>query len=724
MEYNVKLNLDAETSKAEQKINDFASKTEKLRGIADEPAQPVSFEQSENTNITQIKQQADNQLIEKINISNESLSNFIDNFKLLNDLMPTFSEKIRSISKSADSSIIVRNESDKKDDEKSLDKWTKKIKDMGIISLLTTGIAAGFEYDASRTRRRTRALDADIFGIEHERIQGNGNVAKALVSGGSVVIGGVVSALATPAAGLAVGSVINTVGNSVISGVTGSKDAKVSENERQAQIYQQKFPSLEKSLVYYSEPKQTAIENRREMEFLNRFWTEKSLGTGLSTEEFINFANSLSEYGVKSKEQAGNIVHEAGVMAKYTGTDGNLLVDFMGNRARLGSKDSQKDLQRAFVYSQEAGLAKGQFGEFLDGLQSAVEQGIAKGYITSTEDVSRQMMMFSKLSGGNEAWEGKYGFQKLSQINNGLASATALGSSSQIIAYQALHGIVSDDIRDEKGNIIKKGIKGGAFIKGQDALNALSLMESGLNPASFKAIAGTMNNVYGNDVMSQVAAWKELTGLNYTGAMQLYEMANNGELDNLSKEEIQRKINDLTKNKEFQTDSKKIADSVNKIQADVHTLSEKGFKIYKEELQKLEQNTAKDAEIYDKANNPTRKTNKINYESKNQKDEFPIHNLDFIQKFLNENFEMDIDGSRGKRALMDIRNVLKQSSLSTSATIYEKNLSNTYKETFNDGEVSQSEIKELVTAMNEYIRYVKQKELYLNVQEKVIVHEK
>lgn len=723
MEYNIKLNLDAETSKAEQKINDFASKTGSLRnGIADKPAQPVPFEQSEITNIAQIKQQEDNQLIEKINIANDSLSSFIDNFKLLNDLMPAFSEKIKSISELAGSNTIRRKESDKSDDEKSLDKWTKKIKDMGILSLLTTGIAAGFEYDASRTRRRTRALDADVFGIEHERIQGNSNVAKSIVSGASVVAGGLVSAFATPLAGIAVGSIIDKVGNSVVSGVTGSKDAKVSENERQAQIYQEKFPSLEKSLVYYSEPKQTAIENRREMEFLNRFWTEKSLGTGLSTDDFINFANSLSEYGVKSKEQAGNIVREAGVMAKYTGTDANSIVDFMGNRARLGS-DSQKDLQRAFVYSQEAGLAKGQFGEFLDGLQNAVEQGIAKGYITSTEDVSRQMMMFSKLSGGNDAWEGKYGFQKLSQINNGLANATALGSSSQILAYQAIHGIVSDDVKDENGNIIKKGIKGGAYIKGQDALNALSLMESGLNPASFKAIAGTLSNIYGNDIMSQVAAWKELTGLNYTNAMQLYEMANNGELDNLDEREIQKKINDLTQGKEYQTDSKKISDSVNKIQADVHTLSEKGFKLYQKDLQILEQNTANDAEIYDKATNPKSKINKINYESGNGKDELPIHNNNFIKKFLDENFEMDIDGTKGKTGVSYIRNILRQESLPSNASFEEKTLSNTYKEAFDDGKITQSEVKELVNAMNEYIRF-KEKETYLNVKEKIIVQEK
>lgn len=677
MEYNVKLNLDAETSKAEQKINDFASKTESLRnGIADKPAQPVPFQESTVQNTDIAKQQADTQQIEKTNLATKTLGSFIENFKALNDLMPVFSDKIREISKQP-TAVNPASVPDGKTEKAKLPDWLKKIQDIGAFTLTAAVAASAFQYDASLTRRRTRALDADTFGIEHEKIQGRVNVANtasSFIPAITGVIGGALgSVIGLPTvgalAGAAIGKGLETISKTVTSGIGNSADAKVSELERQAQIFQQKTPALEKSLVYYENPAQNAVVNRYRMEELNSFWTQNAMNTGMSTEEFTSLANSLSEYGVNSKIRAGNLTREAASMARYTGTDVNTILDFLGNRERLGSNFSKGDLNRAYIYSREAGLEKGQFGEFLNGLQSAVEQGIAKGYTASTDDISKQMVMFSKLSGGNEAWEGKYGFQKLSQINSGLAGATSLGGSSQILAYQALRGIVGDNM------------KGGAYIKGQNALNTLSLMEAGLNPSSFKAIAESMKSVYGDDVMAQVAAWKELTGLNYTGAMQLYQMAN-GDMGNLDDDAIKDKLRELERGKEFQTDTTNIMNYVNKIKDYTYKISEKGIKVYMSDLKTLEANQDSERKKSEKEN-----------KKENLTDE------EFIDNFITENFKIEGADNEYYKSLKD---ALKGKSIGflwgeTKKT--GKEISRTYQETMSDFNLDANEKVQLLNVL-------------------------
>lgn len=689
MEMNMRANLDADTSKAERKLDEFASKAEKTRGIADNSMQPPPFQQKKSELLdNQVQAQLQSENLEKTSIANDALGSFVENFKVLNELMPTFSDTLRKITHETIAAPANQKRNSDNDDIKGkIPKWAKTL--ATDVTLASAAVAGTLQYFATQTKKRTRALEADVFGMAHEDVQGGVNIAHSVSSFlptlGSV-IGGAIGSAGGPAgtlvgslAGKALGDAAKSASDSISSAVGSSKDAKITEQEHQAQIYQQKLPALEKSLVYFGKTSDDSITNRYAMEKLNTFWTEKAHNTGISTEDFVSLANSLAQYGVTSKEKAGNIAHEAATMARYTGTDVDAVLDFMGGRARFGSKDTQKDVERAYAYSQASGLGKGQFGEFLDGLQGAVEQGIAKGYTASTEDISKQMLMFSKLSGGDEAWEGKYGFQKLSQINNGLSGATSLSTSSQILAYQAMRGIVGQT--DQDGKVVK----GGAYLEGQDVLNTLSLMEAGLNVKSFKAISSAMNNTYGNDALSQVAAWKELSGLNYTGAMKLYQMANSGELDNLSPDEIQDKLNELD-DKEFQTDTTNIMNSVNEIKDDVNRMSEKGLKVYLEKLEDLKE---------------TQKSGREKAVVEN------IQSDDFINKFLEENF--NITGADDKY-YKNLKKALAGDGIGylfgeTKNT--GKAISETYKEIYKDETVDKEErlqmmnlLKKLADALN------------------------
>lgn len=689
MEMNMRANLDADTSKAERKLDEFASKAEKTRGIADNSMQPPPFQQKKSELLdNQVQAQLQSENLEKTSIANDALGSFVENFKVLNELMPAFSNTLRKIiHETIAAPANQKRNSDNDDIKRKTPKWAKTL--ATDVTLASAAVAGTLQYFATQKKKRTRALEADVFGMAHEDVQGGVNTAHSVSSFlpalGSV-IGGAIGSAGGPAgtlvgrlAGKALGDATKSASDSISSAVGSSKDAKITEQEHQAQIYQQKLPALEKSLVYFGKTSDDSITNRYAMEKLNTFWTEKAHNTGISTEDFVSLANSLAQYGVTSKEKAGNIAHEAATMARYTGTDVDAVLDFMGGRARFGSKDTQKDVERAYAYSQASGLGKGQFGEFLDGLQGAVEQGIAKGYTASTEDISKQMLMFSKLSGGDEAWEGKYGFQKLSQINNGLSGATSLSTSSQILAYQAMRGIVGQT--DQDGKVVK----GGAYLEGQDVLNTLSLMEAGLNVKSFKAISSAMNNTYGNDALSQVAAWKELSGLNYTGAMKLYQMANSGELDNLSPDEIQDKLNELD-DKEFQTDTTNIMNSVNEIKDDVNRMSEKGLKVYLEKLEDLKET------------------------QKSRREKAVVENIqsdDFINRFLEENF--NITGADDKY-YKNLKKALAGDGIGylfgeTKNT--GKAISETYKEIYKDETVDKEErlqmmnlLKKLADALN------------------------
>lgn len=703
MDFNMRANIDVDTSTAEHKLNALS---ETARGIAENQKQKPLVETSPNINEQNnniLLQEKQTQQIEKTAGLVDGINSLSESFKILNESLPIFIEKIKNTGISTNQNSFIRDKKDEK--EKSKDSFFSNIKDLGLISLLAGGIAAGYEQEASGIRKQTRALTGDTFGMKAEEIRGNENVAKSWTSVLPVLgtLGGTL--LGNSLLGSFVGTGLKGITDSVIGGVANKASAENDYNRAKAELYKQPLENLEKSMVYYDMPRNSSKENRVVLDTLHTFWKNKANDTGLSTDDFTYYANSLSQYGNMTKERAGNITHNAGILSRFLGTDIDKLLNFMGERVRFGSENTKDELKKAYFYSQESGLGKGQFEEFLDGLQSAVEQGISKGYIASTEDISKQMLMFSKLSNGNDAWEGKYGFQKLSQINSGLANATSLSNSGQILAYQAMRGIVGT--KSDSGKILK----GGAYIDGQDALNTLSLMESGLNPDSFRAISKNMKNMYGNDVIGQVAAWKELTGLNYTGAMQLYEMSNQEDFKKLSKEEQQKEIDDLFKNEAYQSDSKKMQNSLNEINDNVRKIAIDGFDIY---LNDLSNQAGKD-------NNSNRK--KMHAESQGK-----ISNEEGIDSLIGKTFA-DLktpDNLQEKIKDIFIQNIMTDTQIDAIANKYGQNETNKnyiytkskdfytkYSDAIKDGNLDNNEKEELIPLVKMIINALQKSKLVI-----------
>ena len=78
--------------------------------------------------------------------------------------------------------------------------------------------------------------------------------------------------------------------------------------------------------------------------------------------------------------------------AQATGTDAGVIQNFLGTARRYG--DNSDVLGYASQARQAAGLTKAQNEEFLQSLQSVIEDGIANGYVKSAEDVSKTFVMF------------------------------------------------------------------------------------------------------------------------------------------------------------------------------------------------------------------------------------------------------------------------------------------------------------------------------------------
>ncbi len=442
-----------------------------------------------------------------------------------------------------------------------------RIKDISTDVTLAAGVYAALEnYQTGSRRIAMREWQGDYFGAELSKVDrlagavsGFTGIIPTLGTVLGTFLGGPAGAMAGNAIGLGVKGVVDTVSNAK----TNSEKTKIEEQQLHSETYKNRLRLNEESLAMYGGriEDNTAVQNSHIAMGMQNYFSGAARNTGMDIDEFQSLSNEFSRYGVRNYETAGNLTRASALTQSYTGADAT---DFLGLQMRFGKdEDGAVDaMNYAFGASQATGLEKGQFGEFLNGLQSAVEDGIANGFVQSTEDVSKTMVMFSKLSNDNPAWQGQYGFQRLNQMNQGLRGATSLDNTSHLLAFQSLRGM-------------NNGTLGVEHIKGEDALNTFALMERGFTPNTFKAISDRFSSQYGDDTMENVLAWKQLTGLNYTGAMQLYKMQKENK-GVVTDDDIKK----VMSNTEYNTDQKNMVNYLNDIKNNTSILGEGAFRDY------------------------------------------------------------------------------------------------------------------------------------------------
>lgn len=306
-------------------------------------------------------------------------------------------------------------------------------------------------------------------------------------------------------------------------------------------------------------------------------------GTNLDNAAFNSLIVSLRKQGVgndltspfEQAAMAGSIAETTSKWAYATGGDVNQYANLAGIMSRYGGS---KNVSEDFNYLVSAGYASGlndsQIPEFLSGIQKVMEDGIAKGFARSATEVADTMLMFSKLSGNNAFWQGEQGAKLINQASAGLAGATSMSKTSDIIAFGAINRAY-----DAEG--LKKALNKNnenLYLNGSNYVNEMMMLEQGLNKDNFGALMGGIYSATGGNRDSQVERIRQMFGLNYTGArrlQELYDEYENKELD----ANFEKKLQNITESPTNQNDETAYRKSVNKIAEALQTMGQPVFNL-------------------------------------------------------------------------------------------------------------------------------------------------
>lgn len=345
--------------------------------------------------------------------------------------------------------------------------------------------------------------------------------------------------------GLGVGSLVATV-------LAGTANAGSKQ-------YENALSELDTILTNFGKDieKRSGALNASQAVNLRSIVAEKSIGTGLDIPTFANYMTTFSRQGVTDIEKAGALTQAAAGWNRYTGADIGAVTGFMGTVERFGG-NSREAMLNAYNASVSSGLDKTQFSEFLTGIQRVMEDGIAKGFVRSTEDVATSLSTLASISGGNKLWQGEQGARRYQQMAQGLAGMTGLNSTSSMLTYRVMAEMLGEnDVNAEK--MLGKN----NYIKGGSVFNELALMQKGdITPEFISTLRTVSNNMFGGDIDAKIGQYKEMFGLNDAGAIQLYNFIHES---GLSDKDIAKKASELKETPSMLSDATKLQDSMNRL---------------------------------------------------------------------------------------------------------------------------------------------------------------
>ena len=357
-----------------------------------------------------------------------------------------------------------------------------------------------------------------------------------------------------------------------------------------ADRYEADLPQTTRILASFGNTLTSDADKNQELaDTLRSTLVDYNRNTGLENNEFLDYASTLSRFGIGAGQEikVGQMTQKAANLALLTNGDIGQNLDFMGLIERFGGNGIET-INQAYNSARIQGLDKNQFPEFLSNLQRVIEDGISKGYIKSTKEVATDLAIFSTLGQGNAFFEGEYGARTYAQMSNGLANSTNLNSTSSFLVFRA-----AQDTIDAIGvaNALNTNDKGGVLNSIKDTgaswLNTMAYIESGpMNSDFLKNLSSQVNSTYGNDTASKVLTYKEAFGLNYQGAIRMFNL-----MDELSKtenasqiENIKAQMDEVTSTPEFKSAETVLADSLAQIDKSIHDVSKGAFEIKSDAL--------------------------------------------------------------------------------------------------------------------------------------------
>ena len=372
-------------------------------------------------------------------------------------------------------------------------------------------------------------------------------------------------------------------------------------------------PTIDSLGLYGALNQGNTIENSRKIrDDYSRMAKLVSEGnTGYSTNEAVELKNQLAQYGFKQ----GNAELDANSILKWqraTGAGRSELLDFVGYTARYGgSQSATNSLGVAYGGLAASGMEKGQLSEFLRGIQSAMEEGVSKGFSISAEEISRNMSFFSKLTGNNAMWSGENAAKKISGINASIENSTNLDSVAAVMNYQVASSLIGNTQKgfdDYVGTFdVGKNKKGLSLYTGTP-LDVFMAMEKGMKPETAGATMSALQKQFGltfgadgtigGDVLSAATMLSQMWGLNNTGSVQMLKTWGlNSKITDSDIKSITSDPLNLTK----ETQAQKLIEN---IKTDVQTIASTGITTAENILKEIQAKNGKKVAENDKKRNP------------------------------------------------------------------------------------------------------------------------
>lgn len=435
------------------------------------------------------------------------------------------------------------------------------IKKYGVSRYLTQGLSYANQIAGIGFNHRIAMANGDYLGADVAAVESGAGIAQGI--GGSLLGAGLMLGATPVGWGLMAAGGIAEIGGALAKYWAGDARADIAEGE----AYRKTLAGTNGLNKLYSNGGSVSDNAKRAANLLSE-GSNLANDTGLSTEEFLQLATRYSRFGSKSSADAMTQARDIALWAQSTGTDAGVITNLLGTARRYG--DNSDVLGYASQARQAAGLTKAQNEEFLTSLQSVIEDGIANGYVKSTEDVSKTFVMFSRLSNNNPLWQGEQGAKRLQQMNSGISSATALQSVSDVIVASAARDVLAG--KDAKArNKLLNGRATGTYI------DEMLLMEQGTNPEMFGAIARNVESLEGDNYAAKVERYKDIFKLNYGGAVDIAAMASRIGKDGYTEAQFAKDVAAMQKDTKYQSEETTWQNKINDIAAHEALISQSKF---------------------------------------------------------------------------------------------------------------------------------------------------
>ena len=277
-----------------------------------------------------------------------------------------------------------------------------------------------------------------------------------------------------------------------------------------------------------------------------------------------------------------------------------------------------------------------------------LEEGIAKGFVKSSEQIAGNMAMLYKLSGGSALWQGQQGANRLSQMDNAIANATNLQTVEDVISFGVVRDILGDDESTRRSAFNRLtggggvGVTGNANFRSSAAMgdNVMGTITAGsnvdilgiegefarvshngrdgyihkslLNIRDYNANGGgvytgtyadimqilergisgdilggqfnAIKQLEGGNVAGSIERFRNMYGLNYTGAAQVYGIMERGWNSETrawnagyAPEDMAAQIKAMQENPRYQSDSSILQTELNKMNANLVNIGKVKF---------------------------------------------------------------------------------------------------------------------------------------------------